>query len=86
MQKKTFYLIQEEELRKINKEIVPLFGQRNRVISGSIYICKGNKTQCNIVVGDTSTYKSKGMLKRIGARVKAIMEANEVYSFGIKLA
>lgn len=86
MRKKTWSLITREELKKMNREIVPMFGPNNRITSGSIYTCNGRKLQCNIVVGETTVYKSEVMLKQIGAKVKTIIGADEVYSFGVKLA
>jgi len=82
---KRFNLMTEEELQKINHEIVPLFGVQNRVTSGSILLNKG-KTQYHIVVGDTFNYNSQKDTENIGIKVKEILGAHEVYSYGVKLA
>ena len=86
--RKNINLIQfsAEELKKINKEIAPRFGVRNMVTSGSYRTFRGRIMQGNIAIGSTNTYTSISTIKSIGKRVKEIIDADEVYSFGIRLA
>lgn len=86
MQKNIFEQLSTEEIKKVNREIIPLFGTSNRITSGSYSKIKGKKMQCNITVGDTSTYNSSESLTRIGKLIKEILNVYEVYSFGTKLA
>ena len=86
MRKDSTRLLYEEELQKINREIVPKFGVKARVESGSYTTVQGGKKRINITVGETNTYKSAETLRSIGEHVKKVMEVNEVYSFGAKLA
>jgi len=71
----------EKELKRMNQEIVPLFGTKNAVKSGSYH----EKTY-NITIGDTWTHKSFHTLNRIGKMVKEIVGANEVYCLGTRIA
>lgn len=78
-------LITKEELDLINDEVSMLFGANNRITSGSLEEVNGNR-RYNINFFDGSVYRSQAMLVNLGTVVKNIMDANEVFFLGVKLA
>lgn len=79
-------LIKTRHIKKINNEVVPRFGNGNKVVSGTLEFTDDGKIRYNIVLNDYNTYKPIGTLKEIGKKVKRIMRADEVYYFGQQIA
>ena len=79
-------MITEDELKKVNPVLRKYFGARNQITSGSCEIYGCGKKRYNVSLEDVPSHKSQPLLKAIGKRVKYILDAEEVYHFGTKIA
>jgi len=79
-------LINPRHIKKINDEIVSLFGTRNKLVSGSLEFTDSGKIRYNIVLNNYNANKPVAMLEKIGKKVKEILRADEVYYFGKQIA
>jgi len=86
MQMNNIRLITQKELDSVNPKLCKEFGALNKIASGSCVDYEGNQKRYYITLIDSTVYKQVPMLKKIGAIVKNIWGAEEVFYLGIKIA
>lgn len=86
MQTNQISTLTSKEIQLINGVIRKKFGTQNGIESGSYEMGKGGRKKCHITLCNSNSYKPIIMLKRIGDYVKNIIDVDEVYCLGIRIA
>ena len=81
-----FKAISKEELDQVNSQIVPRFGARQKIISGSYEMTSTKGKVYYISLGLGCSYQPSAELEKIGSVAKDVWGAKEIYCRGNRIA